>query len=141
MENLNNIFCSNHSQKFAKRHCNQCNVDLCNECALEFHISHHQSLKKIENNAKNKVLDFSNLIREELVKIIDNSLHDISSQIIRNVQESAVKMLEEYKNSINEEQIEEKSEESQLVHSIMKKNLKLKRKKLKIKLLMKIIKI
>ena len=118
MKKKNNIFCSNHSKKFAKKHCNKCNVDLCNECALDLHISHYQSLKKLENNAKNKVLDFSHFLREEIKNIIDNSLQDISSQIMINIQEKAVKMLEEYKNEIaKDEKIEgqktDKCEESQ----------------------------
>ena len=52
MENQKEIFCLNHSTKYAKKHCEQCNSDLCNECALDLHIDHYQSLKKIENSSK-----------------------------------------------------------------------------------------
>ena len=97
MESQNDIFCSNHSQKFAKRHCNKCNLDLCNECALDNHIDHYKSLQKLKYIPKKKFLNYSEILSEEIKKIINNSLNDFSSQIYNNISEKAIKSLEDYK--------------------------------------------
>ena len=62
MENQNELFCSNHNKKHAKRHCNQCNLDLCNECALDLHIDHYESLQKLNYSTKKKNYKFFRII-------------------------------------------------------------------------------
>ena len=42
------LFCVNHPEKIAKRHCNKCDQDLCNECVFDSHIEHHEEIAKIE---------------------------------------------------------------------------------------------
>ena len=45
--------CSIHTTKKAKRYCQQCNINICNECALTNHSSHIEKLIKIENLSSN----------------------------------------------------------------------------------------
>ena len=107
MENKNEIFCSNHSNKGAKKHCGQCNLDLCNECALDQHIDHYKSLEKIENCIKNKYLIYKEALDQEIKKILNNTADDISLKVYNNVQEKALKNFNEYKN--NEEENKNKT--------------------------------
>ena len=46
MEHL--LFCVNHPEKIAKRHCNKCDQNVCNECVFDSHIEHHEEIKKLE---------------------------------------------------------------------------------------------
>ena len=101
MENKNEIFCSNHSNKGAKKHCGQCNLDLCNECALDQHIDHYKSLEKIENCIKNKYLIYKEALDQEIKKILNNTADEISLKVYNNVQEKALKNFNEYKNNDN----------------------------------------
>ena len=98
MENLNELFCSNHSKKHAKKHCNKCNLDLCNECALDLHIGHYQSLQKINNSPNNKYLAYKEMIKEEIQKLLNNSIDDITLKVFKDVQEKTKKNLKEDKN-------------------------------------------
>ena len=97
MEIKKEIFCSNHLKKHAKKHCGQCNLNLCNECALDLHIDHYSSLSKIDYAPKKKFLNYSELLCEEIKKIINGSLDGLSSSIYANLLENAKKGLEEYK--------------------------------------------
>ena len=45
--------CSVHTTKKAKRYCQQCNINICNECALTHHSSHIEKLIKIEHLSSN----------------------------------------------------------------------------------------
>ena len=99
MENKSEIFCSNHSNKGAKKHCGQCNLDLCNECALDLHIDHYKSLEKIENCIKNKYLIYKEALDQEIKNILNNTADDISLKVYNNVQEKALKNYNEYKNN------------------------------------------
>jgi len=98
MENQNEIFCSNHSKKHAKKHCNKCNLDLCNECALDLHIDHYQSLQKINYSKNDKYLAYKEMIKEEIKKLLNNSIDDITLKVYKEVQEKAQKYLKEDKN-------------------------------------------
>ena len=91
----------NHSNKSAKKHCGQCNLDLCNECALDLHIDHYKSLEKIENCIKNKYLIYKEALDQEIKKILNNTADDISLKVYNNVQEKALKNFNEYKNNDN----------------------------------------
>ena len=44
--------CSLHKAKRAKRYCQQCNENICNECALTNHSSHINSIEKISDLPK-----------------------------------------------------------------------------------------
>ncbi len=114
MEIQKDVFCSNHSKKHAKKHCNQCNLDLCNECALDQHISHYKSLQKIDYSSKKNILNLSDMLCEEIRKILNNSFDDMTIKVYKNVQEKALNYMKSYpknepkkinivKNEINKE--------------------------------------
>ena len=116
MEIQKDIFCSNHSKKHAKKHCNQCNLDLCNECALDQHISHYKSLQKIDYSSKKKILNYSDMLCEEIRKILNNSFDDMTIKVYKNVQEKALNYMKSHpknepkkiniaKNEINKENV------------------------------------
>ena len=50
----NYIFCNNHNLKLAKKYCEQCNIFICNGCALDDHSTHFEKLNKITNLYSNK---------------------------------------------------------------------------------------
>ena len=97
MEIKKELFCSNHLKKHAKKHCSQCNLDLCNECALDLHIDHYSSLSKIDYAPTKKFLNYSDLLCEEIKRILNDSLDGLSSSIYSNILGNAKKGLEEYK--------------------------------------------
>ncbi len=91
------LFCSKHSHKHAKKHCIKCNENLCNECALDFHIEHYPSLQKLKYNSKQKYLNYSNLLCEEIKKLLNDSLNDVTLQLNTKIKNRAKNNLEEYK--------------------------------------------
>ena len=79
MEHL--LFCVNHPEKIAKRHCNKCDQNICNECAFESHVEHHSELTKIEYSIDTKEGNFSQNLSEEIKLIIEKSLNDLKPKI------------------------------------------------------------
>lgn len=75
------LFCANHPEKIAKRHCNKCNQDVCNECVFDLHIEHHPEITKINYLIDNKSERFTYAISEEIKKIINDSLEALKPQI------------------------------------------------------------
>ena len=43
MEHL--LFCVNHPEKIAKRHCNKCDKNLCDECVFDTHKASWRNIK------------------------------------------------------------------------------------------------
>ena len=130
----NDLFCSSHPKKHAKKHCIQCNLDLCNECALDFHIKHYQSLQKLNYNSKKKFFNYSELLCEEIKRILNHSLNDASLKLYNEIQNKAKINLKEYqkrnpnptkfvnKNKINLENKKVKIKEN--IHVIKKEDKK-----------------
>ena len=128
MENQKEIFCLNHRTKYAKKHCELCNSDLCNECALDLHIDHYQSLKKIENSSKKKELNLSEIICDEIKKIVNNSLEDISLKVYNHIKEKKLQNLKEYKiNHPNIKDVPKKENKNNNKKDVKKKMLRKKR--------------
>ena len=95
MENL--LFCANHPGKIAKKHCNRCDLNLCNECIFESHIYHHEEITKIEyliNTKQNKVPEF---LSKEIKLIIDKSFNDLKPQIYQLVEKETEQYIKDHK--------------------------------------------
>ena len=95
MENL--LFCANHPGKIAKKHCNRCDLNLCNECIFESHIEHHEEITKIEyliNTKQNKVPEF---LSKEIKLIIDKSFNDLKPQIYQLVEKETEQYIKDHK--------------------------------------------
>ena len=96
MENL--LFCVNHPDKIAKRHCNKCVQDLCNDCALESHIEHHTEIKKIEYTMDLRQVNYPQIFSKEIKTIIEKSINDLKPQIYQLVLEKTEEYIKEHKN-------------------------------------------
>lgn len=92
------LFCANHPEKLAKRHCEKCNQDLCNECVFDSHIEHHQEIKKIEYTVENKAEEFSKIVSDDLQRIVNSTLESLKPQIYKLIQEKTKQYVNEHKN-------------------------------------------
>lgn len=92
------LFCVNHPQKVAKRHCNKCNKDLCNECVFDSHIEHHSEITKLKYSIDTKKNNFSEVLSKEIKSIIDKSLNDLKPQIYKLILEKTEQYIKEHKN-------------------------------------------
>ena len=92
------LFCVNHPEKIAKRHCNKCDQNVCNECVFDSHIEHHTEITKIEYAIDTKQNHFSQILSKEIQSIIDKSLDDLKPQIYNLVQKKTEEYLKENKN-------------------------------------------
>ena len=77
------LFCVNHPQKVAKRHCKKCNKDLCNECVFDSHIEHHSEITKLKYSIDTKKNNFSEVLSKDIKSLIDKSLDDLRPQIYK----------------------------------------------------------
>ena len=75
------LFCVNHPEKVAKRHCNKCDQNLCNECVFESHVEHHSEVSKIEYSIDTKQSNFNQYLSKEIKAIIEKSLNDLKPKI------------------------------------------------------------
>ena len=96
MEQL--LFCANHPEKIAKRHCNKCDQNLCNECIFESHIDHHEEIKKIEYLINTKQKKVSEILSKEIKSIIDKSFNELKPQINKLVLEETEQYIKDHKN-------------------------------------------
>ena len=96
MDNL--LFCVNHPEKIAKRHCKKCEQDLCNDCVFDSHIEHHTEITKIEYSIDTKQTNFSQILSKEIKAIIDKSLNDLKPQLYQLVQAKTEEFLKDHKN-------------------------------------------
>ena len=92
------LFCVNHPEKIAKRHCNKCDQNVCNECVFDSHIEHHKEINKIEYTIDTKQNHFSQILSKEIKSIIDKSLEDLKPQIYKSVQKKTEEYIKEHKN-------------------------------------------
>ena len=92
------LFCVNHPEKIAKRHCKKCDQNVCNECVFDSHIEHHTEITKIEYAIDTKQNHFSQFLSKEIKSIIDKSLEDLKPQIYQLVQKKTEEYIKEHKN-------------------------------------------
>ena len=64
------LFCINHPGKTAKRHCNECSQDLCNECVFESHLEHYKEITKIEYS-----IDTTHFKSKEMKPVTNTKIH------------------------------------------------------------------
>ena len=92
------LFCVNHPEKIAKRHCNKCDQNVCNECVFDSHIEHHTEITKLEYAIDTKQNHFSQILSKEIKSIIDKSLENLKPEIYKAVQKKTEEYLKEHKN-------------------------------------------
>ena len=92
------LFCVNHPEKVAKRHCNMCNQDICNECVFESHIEHHTEITKIEYKIDIKQTNFAQILSKEIKTLIDKSFNDLKPKIYQLVLDKTEEYIKGHKN-------------------------------------------
>jgi hypothetical protein len=92
------LFCINHPQKIAKRHCNKCEQNLCNECIFESHIEHYEEITKIEYTIDTKHEHYSQFILKEIESIIEKSIKELKPQLQKIVLDKTEQYIKEHKN-------------------------------------------
>ena len=92
------LFCANHPEKIAKRHCNKCDQNLCNECVFDSHIEHHEEIKKIEYSIDTKKDNFSQIISKDIKALIDRTFNDLKPEIYKLVLEKTEQYIKDHKN-------------------------------------------
>ncbi len=96
MEHL--LFCVNHPEKIAKRHCKKCDQNLCNECVFDSHIEHHEEITKLEYSIGAKKINFANILSKDIKAIIDKTLEDLKPKIYQQALEKTEQYIKEHKN-------------------------------------------
>ena len=92
------LFCVNHPEKIAKRHCNKCDQNLCNECVFISHIEHHEEINKLEYKFDKNKTNFSEILSKDIKLIIEKSLNDLKPQIYKLVLEKTEEYIKGHKN-------------------------------------------
>ena len=92
------LFCVNHQEKIAKKHCKQCDQDLCNECVFDSHIEHHTEIDKIEYSIDTKQVKYSKILAEELNAVIEKAMNDLKPKIYNLVLEKTEEYIKDHKN-------------------------------------------
>jgi hypothetical protein len=92
------LFCVNHPEKIAKKHCKQCDQDLCNECVFDSHIEHHTEIDKIEYSIDTKQVKYSKILAEELNAVIEKTMNDLKPKIYKKVLEKTEEYIKDHKN-------------------------------------------
>ena len=92
------LFCANHPEKIAKRHCKKCNQDICNECVFDLHIEHHPEITKINYLIDNRSEKFTYTISEQIKEIINKSLEALKPQICQIVLDKTKEYINVHKN-------------------------------------------
>lgn len=64
------LFCINHPHKFAKRYCRNCDILICNTCALDYHSDHIESIESLNKKYISDTNDFFNIVNQFLNKSI-----------------------------------------------------------------------
>jgi len=77
------IPCSAHPKKIAKRHCNKCNVDICNECVFQSHIEHHKEINKINYAIYPNTAAFNEYLTQEIKKMISSELKNLEETLLK----------------------------------------------------------
>lgn len=92
------LFCVNHPEKIAKRHCNKCKQNLCNECVFDSHIEHHEEITKLEYSIDTKKDNFSQILSKDIKLIIDKTFNDLKPEIYKLVLEKTEQYIKDHKN-------------------------------------------
>ena len=92
------LFCVNHPEKIAKRHCKKCEQDLCNECIFDSHIEHHEEITKIEYKIDIKKTSFTDQITKDIKLIIDKALDELKPKIKEEVLKKTEEYIKQHKN-------------------------------------------
>ena len=93
------LFCINHPGKTAKRHCNECSQDLCNECVFESHLEHYKEITKIEYSIDTKQAKYSEIMSREIKPIIDKILNDLKPKINKLILNKTEEYIKGHKNA------------------------------------------
>ena len=92
------LFCKNHPDKIAKRHCKKCDQNICNECVFDFHIEHNSEIEKLEYSIDTKNLKITQILSKDIESIINKSLNDLKPQIYKLVLEKTEEYIKNHKN-------------------------------------------
>ena len=92
------LFCVNHPEKIAKRHCNKCDQNLCNECVFDSHVEHHEEIEKLQYSIDTKKENFSQILSKDIKFIIDKTLNDLKPEIYKLVLEKTEQYIKDHKN-------------------------------------------
>ena len=92
------LFWANHQEKIAKRHCNKCDKNLCNECVFDSHIEHHEEIAKLEYSIDTKKVNFSQILSKDIKSIIDKTFNDLKPEIYKLVLEKTEQYIKDHKN-------------------------------------------
>ena len=92
------LFCNNHPEKIAKRHCKKCDQNLCNDCVFESHVEHHTEIEKIEYSIDTKQVKYSEFLSKEINAIIEKTLKDLKPQLYKAILEKTEEFIKNHKN-------------------------------------------
>ena len=92
------LFCANHTEKIAKRYCNKCDQNLCNECIFDSHIEHHEEITKLEYSIDIKKDNFSQILSKDIKLMIDKTLNDLKPEIYKLVLAKTEEYIKDHKN-------------------------------------------
>jgi len=91
------IYCANHQKKIAKRHCNKCNVDICNECVIQSHVEHHNDIQKITYSINPKTTAFNDFINKEIQTLVKKELKNMEEHLLKLVTEKTADYIKNQK--------------------------------------------
>ena len=92
------LFCINHEGKIAKRHCKQCDQNLCNDCVFDLHIEHHTQIEKIKYSIDTKQVNYSEILSKEINAVIEQTIKELKPQISKLVLEKTEEYIKQHKN-------------------------------------------
>jgi hypothetical protein len=78
------IMCNSHPHKMAKKYCKneKCKTYICNSCAIDNHVKHHEMIEKIDGTITKKTLDLlTNLVKKETNNVINQSNNQAQSTL------------------------------------------------------------
>ena len=92
------LFCVNHEEKIAKKHCKQCDQNLCNECVFDLHIEHHTEIDKIEYSMDTKQVKYSQILSEEINAVVEKTMKELKPKISQLILEKTEEYIKSHKN-------------------------------------------
>ena len=114
------LFCLNHPEKIAKRHCNKCDQNICNDCVFDYHIDHYQDVNKINYSIDIRPKNFSQMLSKELKDIIEKSLSELKPQICKLILEKTENYIQNNNNNIDSKKAF--NDKKELKTSVVNKN-------------------
>ena len=92
------LFCVNHPEKIAKRHCKKCDQNICNGCVFDSHIEHNTEIEKIEYSIDTKQMKISQILAKDIESIINKNLNDLKPILNKIVLEKTEQYIKDHKN-------------------------------------------